>query len=160
MLNGKMVDEKMPDSLLTAKFELPYVPGELRAVTVEDGKETASVVLTTAGTQKSLRLKADRQQINASRNDLSYIMVEVVDEKGNVVPVQMSLCSSPLAVMENSLALVMQIQKIWQVSNSYGENTFRGKCLVVLRPKGHAGEIVLEAKAEGLQSAIIIVTTK
>jgi beta-galactosidase len=39
-------------------------------------------------------------------------------------------------------------------------NTFRGKCLVVLRPSGSAGKISLEARAEGLGSAEIAVETK
>ncbi len=99
LLNGKMMEEKTPDSLLTAKFELPYAAGELKAVNVENGKETASVVLTTAGEARGLRLKADRQQINASRNDLSFVTVEVVDEKGNLVsnaniPVQFTISGS------------------------------------------------------------------
>jgi hypothetical protein len=38
--------------------------------------------------------------------------------------------------------------------------TFRGKCLVVLRPTGSNGDITLEAKAVGLTGAKIIVHTK
>ena len=34
----------------------------------------------------ALRLNADRNTIKANPNDLSYIHVEVVDAKGNVVP--------------------------------------------------------------------------
>ena len=39
-------------------------------------------------------------------------------------------------------------------------NTFRGRCLVILRPKGNAGDIILEAKAEGLEPGKITVHTK
>jgi beta-galactosidase len=160
LLNGKIVDEKTPDSLLTAKFELPYAPGELKAVSVEDGKETANVVLSTAGSAKSLRLKADRQKINANRNDLSFVTVEVVDEKGNLVPnadipVQFTIGGNGgLAGAGN--ANPADMMSFTQPKR----NTFRGKCLVVLRPSGSAGKISLEARAEGLGSAEIAVETK
>ena len=39
-------------------------------------------------------------------------------------------------------------------------NTFRGKCLVILRPKGDAGDITLEATSSGLQPAKLVVVTK
>ena len=41
-----------------------------------------------------------------------------------------------------------------------GRNTFRGRCLVILRPKGKAGDIILEAKAEGLEPAKITVHSR
>jgi beta-galactosidase len=39
-------------------------------------------------------------------------------------------------------------------------NTYRGRCLMVVRPKGAAGDIILEAKAEGLPPIKTIVTAK
>ncbi len=160
LLNGKTIDEKTPDSLLTAKFELPYAPGELKAVNVENGKETASVVFTTAGEAKGLRLKADRQQINASRNDLSFVTAEVVNEKGNLIPnavirVQFTISGSGgLAGTGNANPADMMSFK------QPKSNTFRGKCLVVLRPNGLPGNITLEARADGLEPAKIVVETK
>ena len=37
--------------------------------------------------------------------------------------------------------------------------TFRGRCLVILRPKGKAGSIYLKAMAEGLESASLSIRT-
>lgn len=157
LLNGKLIGEKKPDSLLTATFELPYTPGELKAVAVENGKETGSVQLTTAGEAKRILLKADRQVIHASRNDLAYITVEVIDAQNNVVPdanmpVQFAISGDgELAGTGNAnpsdMASFKQLQR----------NTFRGKCLVVLRPKGIKGTITLTAKADKLESASISV---
>ena len=42
--------------------------------------------LKTVGKPDAIRLKADRNFLKASRNELSFISVEVVDSKGNVVP--------------------------------------------------------------------------
>ena len=38
--------------------------------------------------------------------------------------------------------------------------TFKGKCLVIVRPKGSAGKIILKAEAEGLKEAQIIISTQ
>lgn len=159
MLNGKMIEEKVPDSVLTAKFELPYQPGELKAIAVENGKEMGSVVLNTSGPAKKIHFIADRQKINADRNDLSYITVEVVDEKGNVVPnesipVEFSISGNgEIAGIGNGNPADMAGFK------QPVRNTFRGKCLVILRPKKGGGDITLEAKANGLSPVRIIVST-
>ncbi len=160
-LNGKIIGEKqIPDSSITAKFEVPYEAGELKAIAVENGKEVGSVILKTANAPKTILLKADRSTIQASRNDLSYVTVEVVDDKNNVVPnatvpVEFSISGAgELAAVGN--ANPSEMASFHQPKR----NTFRGKCLVILRPKGDAGDITLEAKSPGLQSAKIIVVTK
>src|SRR5690242_10027527 len=86
-LNGKIIGEKqIPDSSITAKFELPYEAGELKAIALENGKEAGSVILGTTNAPKTILLKADRSTIQTSRNDLAYVTVQIVDDKGRVVP--------------------------------------------------------------------------
>jgi beta-galactosidase len=160
LLNGKMIAEKNTDSLLTAKFQLPFAPGELKAAAIEAGKETASVVLFTAGIPQRLNLKVDRQQIKNSRNDLAYVTVEVLDDKNNVVPyanlpVEFSITGA------GEIAAVGNANPSDMASFHKSKcNTYRGRCLMVVRPKGAAGDIILEAKAEGLPPIKTIVTAK
>jgi beta-galactosidase len=87
-LNGKVIGEKPVSAVtkLTARFDVTYQPGELRAIGLINGKPVANTTLKTAGPAKQLRLTADRSSIHADRNDLSYITVEIVDELGAVVP--------------------------------------------------------------------------
>ncbi|MFZ0428853.1 MAG: glycoside hydrolase family 2 TIM barrel-domain containing protein, partial [Acidobacteriota bacterium] len=87
-LNGKVIDQKTlgDDSELTADFSVPYEPGVLRAVALENGVEAASKELKTTGAPAGIRLVADRTEIRADRNDLSYVKVEVVDAQGNRIP--------------------------------------------------------------------------
>jgi len=160
-LNGKVIGEKqIPDSLITAKFEVPYEAGELKAVAIENGKEVGNVILKTTNAPKTILLKADRSTIQATRNDLSYVTVEIVDDKNNVVPdatvpVEFSISGAgELAAVGN--ANPSEMASFHQPKR----NTFRGKCLVILRPKGDAGDITLEAKSPGLQSAKIVVMSE
>jgi len=160
-LNGKIIGEKqIPDTLITAKFEVPYEAGELKAIAVENGKEVGSVILKTANAPKTILLKADRSEIHADRNDLSYVTVEIVDDKNNVVPnanipVEFSVSGA------GEMAAVGSANPSEMASfHQPKRNTFRGKCLVILRPKGDPGDITLDAKSPGLQSAKIVVVTK
>ncbi|WP_247233427.1 glycoside hydrolase family 2 TIM barrel-domain containing protein [Telluribacter sp. SYSU D00476] len=160
-LNGKPIGEQaIADTSITALFEVPYQPGVLKAVNVVDGKETESVVLTTVGAPKQLRLTADRPTIRASRNDLSYVTVEVVDEQGQVVPgaevpVQFALSGAgELAAVGNANPTdVSSFQKPQK-------NTFRGRALAIIRPVEKPGTITLKATAPGLAPATLTVTTK
>ncbi|HEX7584422.1 MAG TPA: glycoside hydrolase family 2 TIM barrel-domain containing protein, partial [Prolixibacteraceae bacterium] len=87
-LNGKVIGTKTvsTDTKLTATFEVPYEAGELKAIAFKDGKEVETKLLKTTGKPSKIRLTADRSELKASRNDLSYVTVEVIDEAGNLVP--------------------------------------------------------------------------
>ncbi|GAB3163581.1 glycoside hydrolase family 2 TIM barrel-domain containing protein [Telluribacter humicola] len=160
-LNGQLIGEKaIADSSITAVFEVPYQPGVLKAVNVVEGKETESVVLSTVGEPRQLRLTADRRTIRASRNDLSYVTVEVVDAQGQVVPgaevsVQFALSGAgELAAVGNANPTdVSSFQKPQK-------NTFRGRALAIIRPTEKPGTITLKATAPGLAPATITITTK
>ena len=141
-LNGTLLGEQtIADTTLMAVFEVPYQPGILKAENVENGKETAAVVLTTAGAPSRLRLTADRSTIQATRNDLSYVTVEVVDQNGQVVPtaevpVQFSIAGAGelAAVGNGSPTDLSSFQKPQKT-------TFRGRALAILRPTGKPGTI-------------------
>lgn len=160
MLNGKVVGEqKIKDSNITAVFEVPYHPGTLKAVNVENGKETAAFELRTVGAAKRIRLKADRTKITASRNDLTYVTVEVVDENNQVVPaVEVPIQFSVEGVGE--LAAVGNGNPKDVASFHKGERkTFNGRCLAIVRPNGKAGIIKLKASSNGLTTAQITIRT-
>ena len=72
---------------LTATFVVPYSPGNLTAVghVRATGRTDVRTLLTT-GMPAALRLAADRTTICASRNDLAYVTVYVVDSAGRHVP--------------------------------------------------------------------------
>jgi len=62
-----------------------YEPGTIKVVAYDDnGKAVAEKSVSTAGKPYALKLEADRSQIKADGEDLSYITVSVVDKKGNL----------------------------------------------------------------------------
>ena len=160
-LNGKEIASQPVNDRLTVRFQVPYEPGELRAIGLsKDGKKMADASLQTAGEPRAIRLTADRSTIRADRNDLSYVTVDVVDEQGRVVPngaysVHFSvrgdgeLAGVGSGIANEPASFQQPVYKTW-----------RGRCLAILRPKGNAGKITLKAEADGLEPATIVVETR
>lgn len=160
LLNGKIIEEqKLADGSITAVFNLPYQPGILKAVNVENGIATSSVELKTTGAPKRIGLIADRTNIKADRNDLSFISVEITDENGQVVPY------AELAV-QFSISGRGEIKGVGNGSPSetagfkqHAMKTMHGKCLVIVQPTGKSGIITLKAAVEGLEPAQLTIAT-
>jgi beta-galactosidase len=160
LLNGKLIGEqKIKAGEIVAEFKVPYEPGILKAVNVENGKETDAFELKTTGVPAAIRLTTDRNKIKADRNDLSYVSVEVVDDKGQVVPdaevkIQFSLSG------EGEIAGVGNGNPTDLASFQLPERkTWKGKCLAILRPTTKPGKITLKAIARGLKPAQLEITT-
>lgn len=161
-LNGRVVGthSKTPRSI-TAEFEVPYEQGILVARCYENGKETGADTLKTVGKPFALKLRADRNNIKADPNNLSYVNVEVVDEKGNVVP------------YVDDLIVKYQISGNGQIAGVGNGNpsdmssfqqpqkkVYRGRGLVIVRPNNTPGKITLKAEAKGLVSDSIEINSK
>ena len=160
-LNGKTIEQKNVSSdNLTASFEIVYQPGTLKAIAVNNGKDVDSVVLQTPGKATNIRLTADRSQIKNSRNDLAYVTVEIVDANGRLVPgasipLQFSIEGNG-EIMATASASPNDMQSFQKTEH----RTFRGKCLVIVRPKGNGGKIIIKAKGDGLSEGQAIIEAK
>jgi hypothetical protein len=163
-LNGSLLEEKTvsteQDTKYTASFLVNYQPGELKAVGIESGEEKENVVLRTTGAPAKIRLTPDRAQIKNSRNDLSYIRIELIDENGLTVPdadypIQLSVSGKgEIAAAGNASPTDMESFR------SSAPTTFHGKALAIVRPVGHSGTIVLKAVAEGMPETSVEIKVK
>jgi beta-galactosidase len=154
-LNGRILGEQpMPEATkLTAHFQVPYAPGELRATGLIGGKEVAQASFHTTGAPAKLRLTPDRSTLHNDRNDLSFVTVEVVDQDGNVVPdaampVRFEISGA------GELAAVGSGNPSWPESfQQPRRTTYEGRCLAIVRPIGKSGIVFLHAEADGLKPA-------
>jgi beta-galactosidase len=161
-LNGKVIGEKPVSAAtkLTAKFDVPYQPGELCAIGLINGKAVAKTTLKTTGEPHAIRLTADHSAIRADRNDLSYVTVEVIDRNGNrvpnaTIPVRFTVTGAGELAATGSTA-----PNDPSSFHAPTRKTYEGRCLAILRPKGGAGKIQLKAEADGLKSAMVEVRTQ
>ncbi|MEZ4777304.1 MAG: glycoside hydrolase family 2 TIM barrel-domain containing protein [Bacteroidia bacterium] len=163
-LNGKVIGEQSVDgeTSITATFEVPFAPGILIARCYDNGMETGADTIQTVGKPAAIRLVADRASIKADRNDLSYVMAEIIDENGNIVP------NANEIVVDFSISGKGEIAGVGSGSpidmSSFQQphkKSWHGKCLAIIRPieKG-SGIISLAASAEGLKGAAIQIDLK
>ena len=132
-------------------------PGELKAVNVN--KKNESFILKTSGKPSAIRLVADRNNIEASKQDLSYVKIEIIDEAGNLVPdaeLTVNIKSSGKgSVIASGNAAYADMESF----RSYNPKTFRGKAIAIVQPNGEKGEIELTVSSQGLNDATTIITT-
>jgi len=160
--NGKIIGEQnvSPQTKLTATFTINYQPGTLKAIGLRNNKAVDSVVLQTPGKAAKIMLTADRRQIKNSRNDLAYVTVEIVDANGRLVP------GDPVALqfsMEGNGEIIATASASPNDIQSFQKpehRTFRGKCLVIVRPKGNGGKIIIKAKGKGLSGGKVVIEAK
>ncbi len=158
-LNGKVVGEQSvnTDNSVTATFEIPYEQGTLIAQCFENGQETASQTLTTAGEPAAIKLTVDRNSIHADKNDLAYVQVEIVDADGNLVPSADGIPVDFNLEGPGKIAGVGNGNPTEPISYKQSKmNTFHGKCLAIVQPLGEdLGILKLSATSEGLKSSYV-----
>ena len=105
-------------------------------------------MLKTAVKPAGIRLVADRKSIHANPNDLSYVTAEVIDANGNLVPDAEFLLHFNIIgngkIIATGNADPSGVASMQQPQHK----TFKGKCLVIIQPKGSAGKIVLKQKQQ------------
>ncbi|SHN33428.1 sugar-binding domain-containing protein [Mucilaginibacter sp. OK098] len=156
-LNGKVIAEQtVPEGSITATFEVEYQPGTLVAKSYDNGKETGSSVLSTAGRPTAIRLTADRKIIKSNQNDLSFISVQIVDSKGNVVPsvddteinFKLSGNATIAAVGNGNPSDMSSFQQPHK-------KVYQGRAQVILKSSSKRGLATLTASAPGLKENTI-----
>jgi len=160
-LNGKTIDQKnvSPDNL-TVSFEINYQPGALKAIAINNGKDVDSVEFETPGRAAAIRLTSDRSRIKNSRNDLAYVKGEIVDANGRIVPDAPIPLQFLIEGNGEIAATASASPNDMQSFQKPEHRSFRGKCLVIVRPKGKGGKIILKARGDGLTEGQAVIWTE
>ncbi len=154
-LNGKTLGRKPVGKAnrYTASFELSYEAGELLAVGYRAGIEVSRSELRTAGAPASIRLTADRSAVKAEFGDLSYVLVELLDAQGNLVP----NATNEVFLTVSGAGCLLAVGSRNPVSEEpYTGNRRKfheGWVMAVVRADGEKGEIVLAASADGIPAS-------
>jgi len=135
-----------------------YEPGELKAVAYKDGRQIGEAVVRTAGKPAAIRLTLDRKDLNATGDDLCYVLVEALDDKGTLCPLADNLIRfkvdgpAEIAAVGNGNPLSLE-----PFQADY-RKLFYGKAILILRTKaGEGGQVHVTAASDGLTSADLAV---
>lgn len=159
-LNGRQLGDRTLTEAdkSVAEFVVPYEPGRLVATAFRAGKRIGRQTLETAGPAKALRISVDRPKIRASRNDLAYATIEVIDAAGRLLPDAVNVIeiglSGPCELIGLGNANPRGVGSFQQPV----AKTWRGRALAILRPTGDSGEVTIEVRAAGLDTATSRIT--
>jgi beta-galactosidase len=156
-LNDKLIAEKptTQEQEFKATFSVPYTQGVLKAAGVENDKEIESSILQTSGNAEKIKLIADRTEISANGQDLSYVTIEITDKNGifqpNAANRLIFKIDGPgvIAGVDNA-----DLKDLDQYTGT-SRKAWHGRALVVIKSNHQAGEIKLTVTTPGLETAEI-----
>ncbi|MDX9920471.1 MAG: DUF4982 domain-containing protein [Paludibacter sp.] len=139
-------------------MNVKYEPGTIKVVAYDDnGKAVAEKSVSTAGKPYALKLEADRSQINADGQDLSYITVSVVDKKGNLCPTATNQLKFSTKGAGQFRAVCNGDATSLEMFHLPTMKTFSGKLVVTLQSSTNAGKLELAVSGKGLKTAKIVI---
>jgi beta-galactosidase len=160
-LNGKEIATKQINGgRLTARFDVPYAAGELKAVGLKNGKIVATKILRTVGSAKNVRLTVDRATIRADRSDLAYVTVQITGADGNVLPDATNLVQFKLTGPGELAAVGSGAPNVMESFRQPQHTAWHGRALAILRPLGSTGKLTLGAEADGLSAGQVTINVK
>jgi beta-galactosidase len=163
IVNGKSQGKKeYEESTYRYKWEdINYQPGSIKAVGYDgNGKVLCEKEIKTAGEPNKISLVADRQEITADGEDLSFITVKITDKEGNICPDATNLVRFEVEG-EGSLASVGNGDPTCIESYQKNERSaFHGLCLLIVKSSSTEGIIKISATADKLEKSSIEIKTK
>jgi beta-galactosidase len=161
LLNGKSVGVKRKSGDdLHVMWRVPYELGTLKAIARSGGKVILTQEVRTAGKPARILLIPDRKVIKADGSDLSFVAVEVVDEKGTLVPDAENLIKFQISGSGSIAGVDNGSQTSHEPFKADYRKAFNGMCLAIIQSKEKPGRIDLKATSDGLAAASVTIETK
>ena len=161
-LNGRSlgIREKC-DSTLQHRFRLMwndvrYEPGELTVVAYDsEGNKAMQKSVRTAGEPYALELIPARESITADGKDLLYVTVRIVDQDGNLCPLDSRKVRFEVSGAGEFRAVANGDPTCLELFHIPEMSAFGGMLTVIVQSKEKAGRITLKASADGLRDGVL-----
>jgi beta-galactosidase len=164
-LNGKSQGSQKVQPLTHLEWKVKYEPGVLEARGSKDGKVVLVEKRETTGIPVSIRLTANRTEIDADGEDLAILRVEVLDKAGRALPTAENTISFRVTG-EGALIGVGNGDPNCQESDKAPKRSlFNGLAQVIVQANKTPGSIIVEAYTEpyprqNLPATKLTITTK
>ncbi|MBR3000799.1 MAG: DUF4982 domain-containing protein, partial [Oscillospiraceae bacterium] len=157
-LNGKFLGTKRYKDY-QARFEFPYEPGTLNAVSLNgEGKTIAESTLCSAGDETVLTVISDRDTLG--EGELAYITIEFTDKAGNLKPFMEEEISVEIAGPAVLLGLGSALCKTDEIYTDCSHTTYRGRAIAVLKGTGSEGTIHITCRSACVDDTTIEIEGK
>jgi beta-galactosidase len=136
---------------------VPYEAGELKAIGYRGGTHVGAAALKTAQDAARIVMTADRNQVRADGQDLSYVTVELRDANGTKNPKAENLLAFRVEG-PGTIAAVANANPVSLESYQRSERkAWQGRALVIVRSGNQPGDIRLRVSSAGLPDSEITI---
>jgi beta-galactosidase len=162
-LNGKSLGKKTMERNSHLQWNVNYEPGTLEAIGYKKGKKLTSKIETT-GQAYNVELSPDKTILTANGKDATVINISITDEKGREVPVADNMVKfyisgdAKIIGVGNGDPSSHEPDKCSE--GAWQRSAFNGKCQVIIQAGKTVGDVKFEAKANGLNTASVILNLK
>jgi len=143
----------------TIVWNVPFTPGEISAKGINGTDTVATYMIRTAGEPASLKATADRSQLKADGQDLSYIQLELLDKDGTLVKHINRKVRGTIEGEGKLIGLVNSDLRRTTPFTSTEDNTYFGRAIAIVQTTRKAGNIRLRLDVEGLDEPVYVELT-
>lgn len=156
-LNGQSLGAKPLNADASPRaWKVAFVPGTIKAVASNGGKQVATDELRTAGKPAKIVLTADRKKIRPRWDDVSYVEATVVDANGVVVPNASDLITFQITGSGAIVAVDSADPSSHEAFQTNARQAFQGRCVALIKATASKPlPIVVTATAPGLVTSTV-----
>lgn len=161
-LNEKSLGKKPTNKYTEFKttFKVPYALGTLKAVGYNGRKKIKTVELKTATAPVSIKAIADRTEIKADGQDLSYVTIKLIDKNGVRNFKSEDLLNFEIEGPGKIVAVANANPRSLESYEASQRKAWRGRAMVVIKSTRKPGIIKLKIKSNDIKTSIININTK
>ena len=163
-VNGTLFDTKSTDSKYKATFNVPFTPGSIKAVEYVGKKEGESVEMKSYGAAAMLSVVADKCNLRADAQDLSFITITLLDADGNLVPeTGRKLKIDVISSLSGKGAKIYAGNASPDDMESFRSLTpalFEGHAQIIVRTSTKPEDITLKVSSEGVPAQEKLITIR
>jgi beta-galactosidase len=145
---------------LHLSWDVVYEPGTIKAIGRKNGKQVIIDEITTSGKPYALKITTDSSKVSADGKDVALMYVDVVDDKGNVVP---DACNRINFTIAGNGRLIGVDNGDQHDTNSFKlkyREAFKGHAYAVVQADRKPGNILLTVRADGLKESEVKIETE
>jgi beta-galactosidase len=165
LVNGKSLGSQKVPRLGHVEWKVKYEKGAIEARGSKDGKVVLTEKRETTGPTVSIRLTADRTEIDANGEDVAILKVEALDKEGRPVPTAGNLIGFKVSGAGALIGVGNGDPNCQESDKEPKRSLFSGLAQVIVQSSKRPGEIYIEAVKEGwdgpeLTPAKLVIVTR
>jgi beta-galactosidase len=165
LVNGKSAGSQKVPHLGHLEWKVKYQPGVIEARGSKDGKVVLTERRETTEEPASIRLTADRSEIDADGEDVAVLKVEVLDPQGRPVPTATNKIGFKVSGNGLLIGAGNGNPNCHESDKEPRRSLFNGLAQVIVQSSAEPGSIQIEAMKEGsdgpeLSPSTLVITTR